>query len=187
MSAWNRIDQIAAPGAHVSQSKGSSDTESSTNRQTASYLPSHRPEALRLTRASSLSIAKLHNFEESGQRNTSHTTESSPEQLPADHDTISGLNSPLLGNGGRSSPRSQGRGLSDSAGDRDSPSISQRRGLRAAFASIIGLVIHAAADGIAMGASAGSGDESLKLIVLIAIMIHKAVSFHRKESPCPLT
>jgi zinc transporter 9 len=52
----------------------------------------------------------------------------------------------------------------------------QSRGLRGAFASIAGLVIHAGADGIAMGASAGSGDERLKLIVLFAIMIHKAVS-----------
>ena len=61
-------------------------------------------------------------------------------------------------------------------GDGVSNDSSHRRGLRAAFASIAGLVIHAAADGIAMGASAGSGDESLKLIILFAIMIHKAVS-----------
>jgi zinc transporter 9 len=108
----------------------------------------------------------------------SQTVESSPEQLPADHDTIPGLSSPLLGNGGRSSTdrrNSHNRSLSES-GERNGTSVAQRRGLRAAFASIIGLVIHAAADGIAMGASAGSGDESLKLIVLFAIMIHKAVS-----------
>jgi hypothetical protein len=52
----------------------------------------------------------------------------------------------------------------------------QPQGMKAAFASVAGLVIHAAADGIAMGASARSDDESLKIVVWLAIMIHKAVS-----------
>lgn len=171
-----RIDQIAAPGAHASSgsSSSSSDTESHRNRP---YLPSHRPEALRLTRASSLTIAKSQQDTETDQGKRSVTVESSPEQMPADHDNLSGLHSPLLENNGRNSPRNQtnARQLSDT-GDRDGTAINQSRGMRGAFASIAGLVIHAAADGIAMGASAGSGDDSLKFIVLFAIMIHKAVS-----------
>ncbi|RYP67488.1 hypothetical protein DL771_007219 [Monosporascus sp. 5C6A] len=50
------------------------------------------------------------------------------------------------------------------------PTPKQSRSL----ATTIGLVIHAAADGIAMGASAASPDASLGLIVFLAIMIHKA-------------
>lgn len=46
--------------------------------------------------------------------------------------------------------------------------------LRAALASIVGLMIHALADGIAMGASASSTDEQLRWIVFGAILIHKA-------------
>ncbi|PWN25063.1 hypothetical protein BDZ90DRAFT_211219, partial [Jaminaea rosea] len=43
-----------------------------------------------------------------------------------------------------------------------------------AFTSIAGLLIHAACDGIAMGASAASRDEGLKLVVVGAILLHKA-------------
>lgn len=43
-----------------------------------------------------------------------------------------------------------------------------------ALTTIVGLLIHAAADGIAMGASAQSGDQTLTMIVFVAIMIHKA-------------
>ncbi|PHH59198.1 hypothetical protein CDD81_3574 [Ophiocordyceps australis] len=42
------------------------------------------------------------------------------------------------------------------------------------FATTVGLVIHAAADGIAMGASSSTSDTTLGLIVFVAIMIHKA-------------
>ncbi|KAH9903685.1 Zinc/iron permease [Xylariomycetidae sp. FL2044] len=42
------------------------------------------------------------------------------------------------------------------------------------LATTTGLVIHAAADGIAMGASATSSDTKLGFIVFIAIMVHKA-------------
>ncbi|UZJ54577.1 hypothetical protein CBS101457_003897 [Exobasidium rhododendri] len=169
------IDQIAAPGAHASSSSQSptSDCEPHRNR---SYIPSHRPEALRLTRASSLSIAKVQQNAASAEVDKSgkqpSTTESSPEQMPLDHDQVS----PLLGDPSRSSlhdQNSSGRRAPD-AGEREGTAVNQSRGLRGAFASIAGLVIHAAADGIAMGASAGSSDESLKFIVLFAIMIHKA-------------
>ena len=49
-------------------------------------------------------------------------------------------------------------------------------GLKAALASIVGLMIHAVADGIAMGASVVSNNSSLTWIVFAAIMIHKAPS-----------
>ena len=42
------------------------------------------------------------------------------------------------------------------------------------LATTVGLVIHAAADGIAMGASSVSSDQRLGFIIFIAIMVHKA-------------
>ena len=42
------------------------------------------------------------------------------------------------------------------------------------FATTIGLVIHAAADGIALGASSSSTNTSLSLVIFFAIMVHKA-------------
>ncbi|KAI1367834.1 Zinc/iron permease [Xylaria arbuscula] len=50
------------------------------------------------------------------------------------------------------------------------PTPKQSRSL----ATTTGLVIHAAADGIAMGASVSSPDKKLGMIVFIAIMVHKA-------------
>jgi solute carrier family 39 (zinc transporter), member 9 len=50
------------------------------------------------------------------------------------------------------------------------PTPKQSKGL----ATTTGLVIHAAADGIAMGASATSSDTKLGFIIFIAIMVHKA-------------
>jgi len=50
------------------------------------------------------------------------------------------------------------------------PTPRQSRGL----ATTAGLVIHAAADGIAMGASATTSNMKLGLIIFMAIMIHKA-------------
>lgn len=93
----------------------------------------------------------------------------------ADH-TGSSPSSPLLRSPPRSPPRRRAsqdlRPATRSAGD-DSSS-GKARGLRAAFTSVAGLVIHAACDGIAMGASSASQDEGLKLVVVAAIMIHKA-------------
>ena len=42
------------------------------------------------------------------------------------------------------------------------------------LATTVGLVIHAAADGIAMGASSTTSDMKLGLVIFLAIMIHKA-------------
>lgn len=50
------------------------------------------------------------------------------------------------------------------------PPPKQSRG----FATTTGLVIHAAADGIAMGAGATTSDTQLGLIIFVAIMLHKA-------------
>ncbi|KAK6341225.1 hypothetical protein TWF696_008311 [Orbilia brochopaga] len=44
----------------------------------------------------------------------------------------------------------------------------------ASFATTLGLLIHATADGIALGASANASKPSLGLIVFFAIMLHKA-------------
>lgn len=42
------------------------------------------------------------------------------------------------------------------------------------FSSMLGLLVHAAADGIAMGASSRSIEASLRVVVALAIMVHKA-------------
>ncbi|KAN0060241.1 hypothetical protein ACQY0O_007570 [Thecaphora frezii] len=55
-----------------------------------------------------------------------------------------------------------------------SRSALQRDSFRQVLTTLIGLLIHAFADGIAMGASAGSRDGSLTLIVFFSIMVHKA-------------
>jgi len=73
---------------------------------------------------------------------------------------------------------SQGLHSSIESGDEESesflqsltPTPKQSRSL----ATTTGLVIHAAADGIAMGASASSSDTKIGFIIFIAIMIHKA-------------
>lgn len=69
-------------------------------------------------------------------------------------------------------------GASSSPGDEESetfldaltPPPKQSR----SFATTIGLVIHAFADGIAMGAGATTSDTQLGLIIFVAIMLHKA-------------
>lgn len=69
-------------------------------------------------------------------------------------------------------------GSSANAGDEESegflgslaPTPKQSRSL----ATTTGLVIHAAADGIAMGASATTANMTLGLIIFVAIMVHKA-------------
>ncbi|TEA19279.1 Zinc transporter ZIP9 [Colletotrichum sidae] len=69
-------------------------------------------------------------------------------------------------------------GGAPSAGDEESegflgslaPPPKQSRSL----ATTIGLVIHAAADGIAMGASTSTSNTKLGLIIFVAIMVHKA-------------
>lgn len=54
----------------------------------------------------------------------------------------------------------------------ESPEGSQLR--QRSFATTIGLVIHAAADGIALGASSSATNSGLSFVIFFAIMIHKA-------------
>ncbi|KAL8709346.1 MAG: hypothetical protein Q9220_005939 [cf. Caloplaca sp. 1 TL-2023] len=63
--------------------------------------------------------------------------------------------------------------LSDLASS--APSSSSGAGTSRSFSTTLGLVIHAAADGIALGASHSSGSSTgLGFIIFMAIMIHKA-------------
>ena len=62
--------------------------------------------------------------------------------------------------------------LSDLSATASSPSSSSPSIPRNSFSTTLGLVIHAAADGIALGAS--SSQPSLSFIIFFAIMVHKA-------------
>lgn len=55
-----------------------------------------------------------------------------------------------------------------------SDSENQQRGSSNKFTATIGLVVHAAADGIAMGAAATGSRADVQFIVFVAIMLHKA-------------
>lgn len=46
--------------------------------------------------------------------------------------------------------------------------------LRVAVGSVLGVLIHAVADGIALGTSVESADKSLHVVVILAIVVHKA-------------
>ena len=83
----------------------------------------------------------------------------SKQQRPLYHVSLDNLGSGLR----RSSSPSRESGLLD-------PGNSSKRSH--SFATTIGLVIHAAADGIALGAS--SSDTGLGFIIFLAIMVHKA-------------
>ncbi|CAL4187034.1 unnamed protein product, partial [Meganyctiphanes norvegica] len=48
------------------------------------------------------------------------------------------------------------------------------KGRRASLTATLGLVVHAAADGIALGAAAASSHTDVEMIVFFAIMLHKA-------------
>lgn len=86
----------------------------------------------------------------------------------------------------QSTPATQHISMDNLSGDRASVDDDAERGFLGAFslreapkvarsmATTIGLVIHAAADGIAMGASAASSSMKLGFIIFLAIMIHKA-------------
>jgi solute carrier family 39 (zinc transporter), member 9 len=53
--------------------------------------------------------------------------------------------------------------------------ISSRRGeSTSSMTATIGLVVHAAADGVALGAAARTSHEDVEIIVFLAIMLHKA-------------
>lgn len=89
-----------------------------------------------------------------------HLASSTKQQSRPYHISLDNLSS-ALGRGG--SPSRIGGGLVDFGNG-----ARQSQG----FATTTGLVIHAAADGIALGAS--SSDTSLSFIIFLAIMVHKA-------------
>jgi len=46
--------------------------------------------------------------------------------------------------------------------------------LRRVLGNLLGLLVHAAADGVAMGSSVESTNRSLRLVIMLAVMVHKA-------------
>ncbi|KAL7637544.1 UNVERIFIED_CONTAM: hypothetical protein RMT77_012272 [Armadillidium vulgare] len=54
------------------------------------------------------------------------------------------------------------------------PEMNNSRGGRAPWMATLGLVVHAAADGIALGAAVSSSHTDVEVIVFFAIMLHKA-------------
>ncbi|RPB02183.1 Zinc/iron permease [Choiromyces venosus 120613-1] len=66
------------------------------------------------------------------------------------------------------------RSLSASSSPLNSPSSSSTHAYSKTSSTTLGLVIHAAADGIALGASSTSSNAALEAIVFLAIMLHKA-------------
>lgn len=70
-----------------------------------------------------------------------------------------------------------GRGFQRSAGNEEAESFLGAQTLpqqTRSFATTTGLVIHAAADGIALGASSSAENTGLSFIIFLAIMVHKA-------------
>lgn len=58
--------------------------------------------------------------------------------------------------------------------DTDVGTRAARSSLSTVVGSLLGVLVHAAADGIAMGSAVESTDSSLRLIVVLAIIVHKA-------------
>ncbi|KAH8767072.1 ZIP metal ion transporter-like protein [Hyaloscypha sp. PMI_1271] len=94
-----------------------------------------------------------------------HASENLQPPPPTRHISLDNLSQGL-----HSTTISSGDEESDSFLQSLTPTPKQSRSL----ATTTGLVIHAAADGIAMGASASSSNTKLGFIIFIAIMIHKA-------------
>lgn len=94
-----------------------------------------------------------------------HATETLQQPPPTRHIVLNNLSQALL------EPSAEtGEEDSESFLQSLTPSPKQTRSL----ATTTGLVIHAAADGIAMGASATTSNTRLGFIIFLAIMIHKA-------------
>jgi len=94
-----------------------------------------------------------------------HASENLQAPPPTRHISLDNLSQGL-----HSTSISSGDEESDSFLQSLTPTPKQTRSL----ATTTGLVIHAAADGIAMGASASSSNTKLGFIIFVAIMIHKA-------------
>lgn len=98
-------------------------------------------------------------------RHASDTLQSAPPPRHISLDNLSGG----LSRSGSGSP-TEGDEESDGFLHSLTPTPKQSRSL----ATTTGLVIHAAADGIAMGASSSTSNQRLGFIIFIAIMVHKA-------------
>ena len=70
------------------------------------------------------------------------------------------------GGGGSDTPRAQAEAAAAAATDHSAKSKS----------AMAGMVVHAAVDGVALGATLREGDSALSLLVFLAIMLHKAPS-----------
>lgn len=65
---------------------------------------------------------------------------------------------------------------SGSGSGSNAASVSAGSGSAKGSSAFVGLVVHAAVDGVALGAAVAEGDASLGLLVFMAIMLHKAPS-----------
>ncbi|CBQ68230.1 conserved hypothetical protein [Sporisorium reilianum SRZ2] len=92
---------------------------------------------------------------------------------PINEASSSSAAAPLLHRHGSFTSNASGRPMSKRRGSSSSARASQST-FGQALTTILGLLIHASADGIAMGASAQSGDQTLTMVVFVAIMVHKA-------------
>ncbi|KAI9864001.1 MAG: hypothetical protein M1813_003317 [Trichoglossum hirsutum] len=97
-----------------------------------------------------------------------HASSSSRNNHQPYHISLDNLSQGIRGS---FAPNTRGNGADD--GLLDQPYPSQPTKSRS-LATTTGLVIHAAADGIALGASSSAADSSLSFIIFFAIMIHKA-------------
>jgi solute carrier family 39 (zinc transporter), member 9 len=94
-----------------------------------------------------------------------HASETLQPPPPTRHISLNNLSQGL-----HESPTADGEADTESFLQSLTPSPKQTRSL----ATTTGLVIHAAADGIAMGASSTASDTKLGFIIFFAIMLHKA-------------
>lgn len=92
---------------------------------------------------------------------------------PVNDSSSSSAAAPLLHRHGSFTSVASGRPASKRRGSSSSTRAAQST-FGQALTTIVGLLIHASADGIAMGASAQSGDQTLTMVVFVAIMVHKA-------------
>jgi solute carrier family 39 (zinc transporter), member 9 len=95
-----------------------------------------------------------------------HASENLQPPPPTRHISLDNLSQGLHSSSSRSIDGDESESFLQSL----TPSPKQTRSL----ATTTGLVIHAAADGIAMGASASTSNTKLGFIIFLAIMIHKA-------------
>jgi zinc transporter 9 len=80
----------------------------------------------------------------------------------------------LPGSGGDASPNSAGLHLNSEAAVAATGEFSDNSAK--SKSALVGMIVHAAVDGVALGAAVREGDGALSLLVFLAIMLHKAPS-----------